>query len=736
MEFQSHLPNIFSNIIQGFRSKSKILFISLRIDDLTDMAEMLLALNHFSLSYITHIEINIEHLSSYPNLFYFIDKLFNIYSALSKISLVMRPDKYSQSSKILGKIGRIVKSRLVYLEVLISLENSSGLFNRMYNCLKDQENETRLISCLQSFENINNLTLICNVSKSNIYNLHDIFEFALKAGIYIRFECEKLFYQELATGYYPISEYSFGEKYHLAIFFENLAFRYEKSRFQALTYQFLANQLMYAQPPYSILQPVGSYLNASIIIKIFINTSESNGFLSTNSSKNLIRSLLLNYTPAITLASALKSFVFFKLLNLEQEFRARMNRFGTNLMVLPYLQVATKFPELHTNKPRVLICGWYGTETLGDKAILGGIVRSFQAALGEIELHIASLKELYITRMTAYQMPELRDCTLHSVDEAINLSASMSLVVFGGGPLMAINQLAEMLVIFQKAVEANVPTLIAGCGVGPLGHTYHNEAIKSLLLLASHRIYRDYKSLELSKSLGIDTCNDQVAEDPAFTWIEFCVSELTSNKTILPLCSKPQTLILGLREWTYHEYAKELTDFEGNQIKNRFNEEIIAALELLLIYYPRLEIIPFPMCTNHMGGDDRWFYRDLFRGHTQLQNAIDFTYLGSEITPREAVKVFMSSSVALAMRFHSLVFALATGVPSVAVDYTLGRGKVRSLAEKHNVPYMSIDAITREFIFSSLSSILANEQNEYDFTFINKNLTFTNAVDSVASSLI
>ena len=267
-----------------------------------------------------------------------------------------------------------------------------------------------------------------------------------------------------------------------------------------------------------------------------------------------------------------------------------------------------------------------------------------------------------------------------------------------------------------------------------LGASHFNDAIKHLLLSASQRIYRDKKSLQTAQSLGIDTSLDQVAEDPAFTWLEASASFIPITET-QSNNSKNPSLILGLRDWTYKEYANYLSIVEAERIKQRFEKEVVTAIEQLVREYPNLQIIPFPMCTNHLGHDDRWFYRNLFRNHSNIYNALDLTYLGAEISPLDAVNLFKSASIALTMRFHSLVFALSAGVPTVAIDYTLGNGKVTSLAEKHNVPYMSLNSINAEFIVSSLSRLLDENKQESQSCLTSESLKFQNAVSQFIKSL-
>ena len=364
---------------------------------------------------------------------------------------------------------------------------------------------------------------------------------------------------------------------------------------------------------------------------------------------------------------------------------------------------ALHFRPQQGTKRKILICGWYGTETLGDKAILGGIVLTLRRIWGEVELHLVSL-EKYISQMTVQQMCELQGCEVHTLSEGLALINTMDLVVFGGGPLMAIDPLVDMLAIFSKATKASVPTVIAGCGVGPLGANYYNDTIKQLLQHASIRIYRDEKSLQTAHSLGIDTSKDYVAEDPALTWLESVATVKQENE--FQRKNTGPKLLLGLRDWPYHEYAPWMSVKQAKIVKSQFEEELIAALRILVKQNPALEIIPFPMCTNHLGGDDRWFYQKLFRNCSDLAHALNTDYLNAELSPGASINVFASASAALTMRFHSLVFAIATNLPVLSLDYTLGKGKVAALAEKHQIPNISLDAVKKEILVEILQKQL------------------------------
>lgn len=691
-----------------------------------------------------------------------VDVLFTNLPKLSTIALITNSLNSSQVIERITEIGQVIKAHSGNLDVMVSLDGVGEVHDRVRGRKGNFENAVKVIEFIQSSDLVSSRRLGCTVIKENIYGVHDLLEFALSKEIYIKYRLgiphQRLYSKNVTDPFSLTGE----EKYHLAIFLENLIRFYEKSEQQNFFYHSLIGQLTYQKPRSAgcdwqhrgvTLSARGELLFCAVESKTlgsaisedseqlyFANQEHLNEIVTTKCDfcahdyvglpptnillKNYAKRGLTKLDISLDTFKNLQVLEPVKFLKRKVGFHRRMTSYGVDLPKLSTHQAATHFPSKNIDKCKVLICGWYGTETLGDKAILGGVINSLKSALGNLELHLASI-ELYISEMTVQQMSELQGCQLHSIPDAIKIASSMDLVVFGGGPLMSIPNLAEMIAIFQKAVEAMVPTLIAGCGVGPLGDSYYNRAIKDLLHLSSYRIYRDQKSLDLAQSLGIDTTQDQVAEDPALTWLE---SSLSTLLTLQQHESKAPTILLGLRDWPYQQYAAHLTVFEAEKLKQRFEKEVIAALNHLLNQYSELSIIPFSMCTNHLGNDDRWFYRRLFRGYQDIENRLDFSYLGAEQKPLDALKAFQTVSGALTMRFHSLVFALATGVPPIAIDYTLGKGKVKSLAEKHNIPYMSLALITAEFIISNFCDILSRNQKDFHNRSHKQDLNFANSV--------
>jgi polysaccharide pyruvyl transferase WcaK-like protein len=142
-------------------------------------------------------------------------------------------------------------------------------------------------------------------------------------------------------------------------------------------------------------------------------------------------------------------------------------------------------------------------------------------------------------------------------------------------------------------------------------------------------------------------------------------------------------------------------------VQENADRAIIQALSGLCRSRPDLSILPLPMCTNFIGDDDRWYYRGLFERCPDVSRHVDFSLLGRELTPLEYLRRFEGADAVLSMRFHALVFALQCEVPVVALDYTLGRGKVAALAEQSGIACENFAQIDPDRLQSKLVAALS-----------------------------
>jgi polysaccharide pyruvyl transferase WcaK-like protein len=317
---------------------------------------------------------------------------------------------------------------------------------------------------------------------------------------------------------------------------------------------------------------------------------------------------------------------------------------------------------------RILICGWYGTETLGDKAILGGIIEIARRRWPQVAVDVASL-EPYVSRMTARQMPDSRIARVLTLGEAFAAitGAEYSAVAVGGGPLMSsIPWCTHLLELFAAAKQAGVKCLIVGCGIGPLYVDYRNAAIKHLLEIADEVVLRDGASAEIARGvLGVER-KCAVALDPAFVWIR--------RQMQTPVDRDPKQILLAVRNWPIEEFAARMDKAHAERVKAAYETQLATMIREMLRLDRSLKFVPFCMHKYAVGGDDRLFYRRLLGEFPEILARLDDRHR----TPIEDLHLIARSRAILAMRFHSVVFSLATKTPFLAVDYTLG-GKIEGL---------------------------------------------------------
>lgn len=656
---------------------------------------------------------------------------------LKNVSLITNAYKYKQVIEQVKSIGEYLKSEGKHFDVMVSLDGYENIHDRVRGRTGNFENAKKVLSFLSQFENVDNIRIGCTVIRENVFYLADLLEFCIENNLYIKYRQgvphQRLYTQNLLDPY----SLTFEEKYEWVEFLEGLVQYYEKSEHQNVFYRSLIDQILYDKPravgcdwqhrgatitakgelAYCALKskslmsdisqgdPMSAYFDGQEHLNTIINNecdSCSHDYVGLPKPAAYRRMLINKIENRLHIKSIAKKFPGFDNLN----FYRRKVKYNN------YLEGFRSQPNIKkndvSNTKKILICGWYGTETLGDKGIIGGVMHTLREKLGQdIHFTIVALYP-YISEMTRRQMPEFRNTTIVTPEEGISLANDMDYVVFGGGPLMAIDPLAPMQAIFERAKKHNVKTIVAGCGVGPLGDSWHNDSIAKILELSDIRIYRDARSRDYAEQLGIDTTTDAVAEDPAFTWLATIENQLTSNKPD----TDSQVLLLGLRDFPYKEYARHLPENEALAIKENYEKVVIEALSELVQKRPSLTIRPLPMCTNHFGSDDRWFYRRLFRGHESLRRKIDFSLLGKEMAPVFYCEEIRKADTLLAMRFHSLVFGIGLGVKSIGLDYTLGKGKVKSLAEKFNAPLVSMMDLTTTELVASIEAALDSRRPE------------------------
>jgi MoaA/NifB/PqqE/SkfB family radical SAM enzyme/polysaccharide pyruvyl transferase WcaK-like protein len=569
-------------------------------------------------------------------------------------------------TRILACAG-VCRDAGVPFNVMVSLDGLGPTHDRVRGCPGNFESAVSVLRYLRDQTDIP-LSIGCTITKDNVWHVDDVLDFCRAEAIYGRFRVAEFIlrlYNMDRTD--TIRNFTDLEAYHLGLFFAKLEYTYESSQAVRRTYGNLRRMLLEgrrrsipcpAQSSAVTLDCRGQLLYCSPKSPVLGSCLEESGHSlyrrNVDTRKSIIREhcphCLHDYHADPTIGE------------LWERVKDRWWRHRLSLdtaLSESATQVRLQSSRAKAAGPQqALIIGWYGTETAGDKAILGEIIHQLTSAYPACSLTLASLYP-YVSRWT---LQELQHTEVEIVPTYSNVflerAAAADEVIMAGGPLMHLDALGIVLRAFRRAKEAGHRTRLAGCGIGPLdqGQRYE-DAVRQIMLLADVIELRDSASAEWA-ALLTGRSDIVVSGDPA---TGFVLRWMHAH----PASEPDPYLSLYLRDWTT-EYQGQLSSAEFEGKKARFENQLgqwVRALCGTLSLRPRL------LAMHHfcVGNDDRDFNRRFAQVHL---GDLDPVVEVAPYSVGELLTSMQSAALCLCMRFHSVLFAQTLDVPFLAIDYT------------------------------------------------------------------
>ena len=520
------------------------------------------------------------------------------------------------------------------------------------------------------------LSVGCTITKSNLWHCDELLDYCRDQGIYARFRVAEFIQRLYNFGQISyIRGFDDDEAYHLAMFFTRLEREYETRDAVKRTYHNIAGMLMGEKRktacPY---QDRAVVLDCRGKLQYCAPHSATIGHSLEESSTRIYHEQIAerkrihkqhcstcihDYHAPITLREQVNSLT-------EKYARRAMSlrnslRLSNRLPVMPSQAAITKHP-------RILITGWYGTETVGDKAILAGIIHDYRRHNPDTRITVASLYP-FVTERTLREL-DIKAQVLPVYSPGFFQScAEHDEVVMGGGPLMDINELGVILAAFAIAAANGKRRVVHGCGVGPLKDVFCIEAVKRILSLADVVKLRDSASIECARQLTGRTDMQHIG-DPAAGYVSMHEGQL-SVTAIQPV------LACFLRQWPAgYRGNHSVEDFE--QLRDAFEYSLGTQIRhtcQALGLRPAL----YSMHSFFEGNDDRRFNRSFAK---QYLHGLDPFVDSKPASVDSIIQTMRSATACLTMRFHSVLFAQTLNRPYLAIDYTLG-GKIKGYLSDH-----------------------------------------------------
>lgn len=590
----------------------------------------------------------------------------------------------------------ICKDHGISFNVMVSLDG----IEEVHDVVRGRNNNFEsAVSLLKFFHEETDIptSFGCTITTSNALYVDELLDYAKSEGLYGRFRIAE-YIERLYNSNQTEFIRSFDEKtsYHLGLFFFRAEHGFEPAPSIRKTYKNIRGMLVENKPrligcPY---QSKAVVLTANGELLYCSPKSPSLGSTLNHPAKELYFSNLFkrkeikekncstcihDYHVPVTAIEAITSYF---------EIKKRKHKYACQRLINLASKASKKqkkieYPSLLSSQD-VLVVGWYGTETAGDKAILWAIIDNLRSRRNPPKnIYLSSLYP-FVSQWTLKEMSLSGISIIETYSrEFEEVCDKVDEVVMGGGPLMDIAALNHILYAFIQAAKNNAIARVEGCGIGPLENPLYVDVVSKIFGLSDHITLRDRASTDRSLqdfSVGRAT----TTTDPATDYVRFVRnSDLLEKST--SILGDTKNISCFLREWSL-EYKGDLSQAEFNTVKLQFEKQL-AKLVLTMSEKEKLKIHLLPMHTFHVGGDDRVFNRRFAKQISFLakenQTKTDIAFARVPVSPIEILQSMYHSQLNLCMRFHSVLFAENLGVPYLAIDYTNG-GKIRAFLESKN----------------------------------------------------
>ncbi|WP_095168044.1 polysaccharide pyruvyl transferase family protein [Pseudomonas sp. Irchel 3H3] len=308
-----------------------------------------------------------------------------------------------------------------------------------------------------------------------------------------------------------------------------------------------------------------------------------------------------------------------------------------------------------TDKPKVVVSGWYGASNVGDELLLGAVAKWVADAGGE--LTIISLNPEHTAKVYGTAAVDF-----HNLGEIASALADCDLFVMGGGGIFQDHHpfhisalydataldIAQYARPFYLARQFGVKTLILAHGVGPLASHDAQEIVRDVFTLADFVSVRDEPSAALLRKIGI-TRELLVAADPG--WFAAGQVVRTGQEHAIRAPDDKKKIALIIREWHAGRDWEE-------KLVSALNSHLPAGWGCVWFAFQNA-------LDERRAGSDRPFLEQLSSG---LDARID-SEIVDHVAVADAVDAINACDAVLSMRLHGSILSLALGKPCGFLEY-------------------------------------------------------------------
>lgn len=642
---------------------------------------------------VKYIGLNGGEPTLHPKLFEIAQVAANTLPKLQFVNIITNGICQKLAHKIFLKIQSLLKEKNISFNIGVSLDGDEVHHDRNRGIPGNYKAATTLISKLQEAGIIT--WVGCTLTKKNLYSGDDIILFAkekklnhfeVRLGVNIK--------RLNNDGFFENQGLTEDELFHLSQFFQKMSRLFSHNYF----YKNLFRQLAYGEKRTAgcSWRHNGVTLDAEGNLSFCSVASPDVGNCLETPAHKLYKENMhirnqIKHDKCANCMHDLNGPLPFKIKLQERIGHAKLIRQrsylnqGIDSFKVPTATRLSCKPTFREAKT-VIITGWYGTETHGDKAILGELFNFLSEKCPNIEnIYVTTFPNMsYVVEKTIKELQEtdVVDVSKHRGTIPIvnfdrhHVFSHADFVVIGGGPIERISELWYIEKAFRKAYQNNKGACIFGCGIDPVLGQFE-PIVKSIIMHSTHAFFRDEESLATAKKLTSDKLNAYAACDPSVRFIKKWKEKHATDNTgeNFDLC----TLV---RENT-NEYLTQASPEEICKQNSSYTKEIAKFLAAISTKTAMLS-----MNNVWIGQDDRIFNRKILSqiSHKEHVECFEHKYMGLH----ELLTKISQSKIALATRYHGHLFSLGLSTPFISIDYTGKKNKINNLLKLTNLEKKSI----------------------------------------------
>lgn len=361
----------------------------------------------------------------------------------------------------------------------------------------------------------------------------------------------------------------------------------------------------------------------------------------------------------------------------------------------------------------ICILGWYGTETLGDRAILEGILQIFEKIDNANKIYLGSLYPFFTERTLFEEEYLLNKLGIKSEiivfnerkgSQLKNYIRNADFVIMGGGPLMDLIELDIIDAAFSFAKKMKKRTGLIGCGIGPLKKREFRKSVYNIISNSDLCIFRDSNSLETAKIL-CKRYGSMIKKNCLYSSLDPAILPLQVLNRVEE-DNKTNQIVVNYRDLGFQIASQD-------KIQHVFHKLVDFTRNLSYLYE---QVILLPNHTFYVGGDDRYF---LSKIKIELTDCTNIVVCQKPKSLLETFSIISCSEAAVAMRYHAILFQTLLNGNNYILDYTDKKtGKINSFLKD-----IDLDGFYNNRVYDMSSNL-----QEIRFDFNKKKFVFDKSI--------